>query len=111
LSGGSEQSLAGTIFGFGRQAREGRITEIEVPYRGHTRGHMLVSAIATCGRDWRVGTYMGEQNISAAANHARTSRLRITSMCPQVWLDMEAVYFCDATFACLFAKAKYCSGQ
>jgi D-3-phosphoglycerate dehydrogenase len=71
LSGGSEQSLAGTIFGFGEQAREGRITEIDGFHIEATpRGHMLVMRNRDVpGVIGRVGTILGEHEINISRFH------------------------------------------
>jgi D-3-phosphoglycerate dehydrogenase len=71
LGGGAEQSVAGTIFGFGEQAREGRITEIDgfhieaVPH-----GHMLVMRNRDVpGVIGRVGTILGERGVNISRFH------------------------------------------
>src|SRR5258705_3037062 len=71
LSGGSEQSLAGTIFGFGEQPREGRITEIDGFHIEATpRGHMLVMRNRDVpGVIGRVGTILGEHEINISRFH------------------------------------------
>ncbi len=71
LSGGSEQSLAGTIFGFGEQAREGRITEIDGFHIEATpRGHMLVMRNRDVpGVIGRVGTILGDHEINISRFH------------------------------------------
>src|SRR5882724_5164679 len=71
LSGGSEQSLAGTIFGFGEQAREGRITDIDGFHIEATpRGHMLVMRNRDVpGVIGRVGTILGEHEINISRFH------------------------------------------
>jgi D-3-phosphoglycerate dehydrogenase len=71
LTNNAEQSLAGTIFGFGEQAREGRITEIDgFRIEATPRGHMLVM----CNRDvpgviGSVGTILGEHGINISHFH------------------------------------------
>ncbi len=71
VTGSGEQTLAGTLFGYGGQTREGRITEINgfhieaVPH-----GHMLV----TRNRDvpgviGRVGTILGESGVNVSRFH------------------------------------------
>jgi D-3-phosphoglycerate dehydrogenase / 2-oxoglutarate reductase len=71
LSGGVEQSLAGIIFGFGEQAREGRITEIDSFHIEATpRGHMLVMRNRDVpGVIGRVGTILGEHEINISRFH------------------------------------------
>ena len=66
-----EQSLAGTIFGFGEQAREGRITEIDGFHIEATpRGHMLVMRNRDVpGVIGRVGTILGEHGINISRFH------------------------------------------
>jgi D-3-phosphoglycerate dehydrogenase len=66
-----ELTLAGTIFGFGEQAREGRITEIEGFHIEATpRGHMLVMRNRDVpGVIGRVGTIMGEHGINISRFH------------------------------------------
>jgi D-3-phosphoglycerate dehydrogenase len=71
VGAGGEQWLAGTIFGFGEQAREGRITEIDgfhieaVPH-----GHMLVMRNRDVpGVIGRVGTMLGERGVNISRFH------------------------------------------
>jgi D-3-phosphoglycerate dehydrogenase len=71
VGAGGEQSVAGTIFGFGEQAREGRITEIDgfhieaVPH-----GHMLVMRNRDVpGVIGRVGTILGERGVNISRFH------------------------------------------
>ena len=66
-----EQWLAGTIFGFGEQAREGRITEIDDFHLEATpRGHMLVMRNRDVpGVIGRVGTILGERGVNISAFH------------------------------------------
>ena len=66
-----EQSLAGTIFGFGEQAREGRITEIDGFHIEATpRGHMLIMRNRDVpGVIGRVGTILGEQGVNISRFH------------------------------------------
>jgi D-3-phosphoglycerate dehydrogenase len=66
-----QQSLAGAIFGFGEQRREGRITEIDsfhieaVPH-----GHMLVMRNRDVpGVIGRVGTILGERGVNISRFH------------------------------------------
>ena len=67
----SERSLAGTIFGFGEQAREGRITEIDQFHIEATpRGHMLVMRNRDVpGVIGRVGTILGERGVNISRFH------------------------------------------
>lgn len=67
----AEQSLAGTIFGFGDQAREGRITEIDGFHLEATpRGHMLVMRNRDVpGVIGRVGTILGERGVNISRFH------------------------------------------
>ena len=67
----SEQSLAGTIFGFGEQAREGRITEIDGFHIEATpQGHMLVMRNRDVpGVIGRVGTILGERGVNISRFH------------------------------------------
>src|SRR6266850_534799 len=71
LSNDAQQSLAGTIFGFGEQAREGRITEIDGFHIEATpRGHMLVMRNRDVpGVIGRVGTILGEHTINISRFH------------------------------------------
>ena len=66
-----EQSLAGTIFGFGEQAREGRITEIDgFHVEAIPRGHMLVMRNRDVpGVIGRVGTILGEHGVNISRFH------------------------------------------
>lgn len=67
----AERSLAGTIFGFGEQAREGRITEIDHFHIEATpRGHMLVMRNRDVpGVIGRVGTILGERGVNISRFH------------------------------------------
>ena len=71
LADNSAHSLAGTIFGYGGHAREGRITEINGFHLEATpKGHMLV----TRNRDvpgviGRVGTILGEGGVNISRFH------------------------------------------
>lgn len=67
----SEQSLAGTLFGFGEQAREGRITEIDGFHIEATpQGHMLVMRNRDVpGVIGRVGTILGERGVNISRFH------------------------------------------
>jgi D-3-phosphoglycerate dehydrogenase len=71
LSHDAEQSLAGTIFGFGEQAREGRITEIDGFHIEATpQGHMLVMRNRDVpGVIGRVGTILGERGVNISRFH------------------------------------------
>jgi len=66
-----EQSLAGTIFGFGEGAREGRITEIDGFHIEATpHGHMLVMRNRDVpGVIGRVGTILGERGVNISRFH------------------------------------------
>jgi D-3-phosphoglycerate dehydrogenase len=66
-----EQSLAGTIFGFGEHAREGRITEIDgFHIEAIPRGHMLVMRNRdVAGVIGRVGTILGERGVNISRFH------------------------------------------
>lgn len=68
---GGEQSLAGTIFGFGEQTREGRITEIEgFHIEAIAQGHMLVMRNRDVpGVIGRVGTILGEHGVNIGRFH------------------------------------------
>jgi D-3-phosphoglycerate dehydrogenase len=68
---GGEQFVAGTIFGFGEQAREGRITEIDGFHIEATpRGHMLVMRNRDVpGVIGRVGTILGERGVNISHFH------------------------------------------
>ncbi len=67
----SEQSVAGTLFRFGGQTREGRITEIDgFHIEALAQGHMLV----TRNRDvpgviGKIGTILGEAGINVSRFH------------------------------------------
>jgi D-3-phosphoglycerate dehydrogenase len=71
LSNTGEQSLAGTIFGFGDHAREGRITEIDGFHVEATPGgHMLVMRNRDVpGVIGRVGTILGERGVNISRFH------------------------------------------
>jgi D-3-phosphoglycerate dehydrogenase len=66
-----EQSLAGTIFGFGEQTREGRITEIDgFHIEAIPNGHMLVMRNRDVpGVIGRVGTILGEGGVNISRFH------------------------------------------
>jgi D-3-phosphoglycerate dehydrogenase len=66
-----EQSLAGTIFGFGEQTREGRITEIDgFHIEAIPNGHMLVMRNRDVpGVIGRVGTILGERGVNISRFH------------------------------------------
>ncbi len=71
VAASGEQSVAGTIFGFGEQAREGRITEIDGFHIEATpQGHMLVMRNRDVpGVIGRVGTILGERNVNISRFH------------------------------------------
>ncbi|HKP46299.1 MAG TPA: phosphoglycerate dehydrogenase [Pyrinomonadaceae bacterium] len=66
-----EQSLAGTIFGFGGQAREGRISEINgFHVEAIPTGHMIVMRNRDVpGVIGRVGTILGEHGVNISRFH------------------------------------------
>src|SRR5882762_1328512 len=66
-----EQSLAGAIFGFGEQTREGRITEIDgFHIEAIPRGHMLVMRNRDVpGVIGRVGTILGDSGVNISRFH------------------------------------------
>lgn len=71
IAGNSSHSLAGTIFGYGGQAREGRITEIDGFHLEATpRGQMLVMRNRDVpGVIGRVGTILGEGGVNISHFH------------------------------------------
>lgn len=71
LSSNGERSLAGTVFGFGEQAREGRITEIDgFHIEAVPQGHMLVMHNRDVpGVIGRVGTILGERGVNISRFH------------------------------------------
>ena len=71
LAGGSRQSLAGTLFGYGGETREGRITEIDGFHLEATpQGHMLVMRNRDVpGVIGRVGTILGEGGVNISRFH------------------------------------------
>ena len=66
-----EQSLAGAIFGFGEQTREGRVTEIDgFHIEAIPHGHMLVMRNRDVpGVIGRVGTILGERGVNISRFH------------------------------------------
>lgn len=70
-AGGSRQTLAGTLFGYGGQAREGRITEIDGFHLEATpHGHMLVMRNRDVpGVIGSVGTILGEGGVNISRFH------------------------------------------
>ena len=66
-----EQSLSGTIFGFGEQTREGRISEIDgFHIEAIPQGHMLVMRNRDVpGVIGRVGTILGERAVNISRFH------------------------------------------
>jgi D-3-phosphoglycerate dehydrogenase len=68
---GAEQTLAGAIFGFGDQTREGRITEINgFHIEAIPQGYMLVMRNRDVpGVIGRVGTILGEGNVNISRFH------------------------------------------
>jgi D-3-phosphoglycerate dehydrogenase / 2-oxoglutarate reductase len=71
IAGSSGHTLAGTIFGYGGQKREGRITEINGFHLEATpRGHMLVMRnMDVPGVIGRVGTILGEGGVNISRFH------------------------------------------
>jgi D-3-phosphoglycerate dehydrogenase len=67
----STRTLAGTLFGYGEQRREGRITEIDGFYLEATpHGHMLVMRNRDVpGVIGRVGTILGERGVNISRFH------------------------------------------
>lgn len=67
----STRTLAGTLFGYGQQRREGRITEIDGFYLEATpSGHMLVMQNRDVpGVIGRVGTILGERGVNISNFH------------------------------------------
>ncbi len=71
ITSAGEQSLAGTLFGYGEQAREGRITEINgFHIEAIPHGHMLVMRNRDVpGVIGRVGTILGERGVNISRFH------------------------------------------
>lgn len=71
ISAGNEQTLAGTVFGYGAKAREGRITEINgFRIEATPHGHMLVMRNHDVpGVIGRVGTILGERGVNISHFH------------------------------------------
>src|ERR1051325_8275725 len=71
VSNSSEQSLSGTVFGFGAQTREGRITQIDGFHIEATpQGHMIVMRNRDVpGVIGRVGTILGEHGVNISRFH------------------------------------------
>jgi D-3-phosphoglycerate dehydrogenase len=71
ISNSGEQTIAGTVFGYGAQAREGRITEINgFRIEATPHGHMLVMRNHDVpGVIGRVGTILGERGINISHFH------------------------------------------
>ncbi|HXD34660.1 MAG TPA: phosphoglycerate dehydrogenase [Pyrinomonadaceae bacterium] len=71
ISKSGEQTLAGTVFGYGARAREGRITEINGFHIEATpHGHMLVMRNHDVpGVIGRVGTILGERGVNISHFH------------------------------------------
>ena len=67
----SEQALAGTVFGYGAKAREGRITDINgFRVEATPHGHMLVLRNRDVpGVIGRVGTILGERGVNISHFH------------------------------------------
>src|SRR5215204_5386592 len=70
-AGQATRSLAGTLFGYGEQRREGRITEIDGFYLEATpRGHMLVTRNHDVpGVIGGIGTILGEGGVNISRFH------------------------------------------
>jgi D-3-phosphoglycerate dehydrogenase len=70
-AGQSTRSVAGTLFGYGEQQREGRITEIDGFYLEATpRGHMLVTRNHDVpGVIGGIGTILGEGGVNISRFH------------------------------------------
>lgn len=70
-AGESKQSLAGTLFGYGEQRREGRITEIDGFYLEATpQGHMLVTRNHDVpGVIGGIGTILGKGGVNISRFH------------------------------------------
>jgi D-3-phosphoglycerate dehydrogenase len=66
-----EQTLSGTIFGYGGQARDGRVTEINgFHIEAIPHGHMLVMRNRDVpGVIGRVGTILGERGVNISRFH------------------------------------------
>src|SRR5436190_4127293 len=71
ITNSGEQTLAGTVFGYGTKAREGRITEINGFHIEATpHGHMLVMRNRDVpGVIGRVGTILGERGVNISHFH------------------------------------------
>lgn len=71
ITSNSEQTLSGTLFGYGGQAREGRITEINgFHIEAIPHGHMLVMRNRDVpGVIGRVGTILGERGVNIGRFH------------------------------------------
>ncbi len=71
ITSAAEQSLSGALFGYGGQAREGRITEINgFHIEAIPHGHMLVMRNRDVpGVIGRVGTILGEQGVNIGRFH------------------------------------------
>ena len=71
ITNAGEQTLAGTVFGYGTRAREGRITEINgFHVEAAPHGHMLVMRNRDVpGVIGRVGTILGERGVNISHFH------------------------------------------
>ena len=71
VTNGGEQTLSGTLFGYGSQAKEGRITEINgFHIEAIPQGHMLVMRNRDVpGVIGRVGTILGERDVNIGRFH------------------------------------------
>jgi len=71
ITGSGEHTLAGTLFGYGEQARQGRITEINgFHIEAIPQGYMLVMRNRDVpGVIGRVGTILGERGVNISRFH------------------------------------------
>src|SRR5262249_41914475 len=71
VTSGTELTLAGTVFGYGDQTREGRITEIDgFRIEAIPHGHMLVTRNHDVpGVIGRIGTLLGERGVNISRFH------------------------------------------
>ena len=71
ITNAGEHSLAGTLFGYGEQSRQGRITEINgFHIEAIPHGHMLVMRNRDVpGVIGRVGTILGERGVNISRFH------------------------------------------
>jgi D-3-phosphoglycerate dehydrogenase len=71
ITNGGEQTLSGSVFGYGSKAREGRVTEINgFRLEATPHGHMLVMRNRDVpGVIGRVGTILGEHGVNISHFH------------------------------------------